>query len=112
MFFKKRHSNLFLTLTDLNKKVVICKTSGSSVVGNSKKKKIAPQATENLVLSLVPFFKLYRLKRARLFIVSRISVHLYLLLRELNIRGIKIIWFHRYIKFPHNGMRGRKVRRI
>jgi ribosomal protein S11 len=46
LVFNKSRSNLFLTLLDFNKKVIIAKTSGSSKVGNSKRKKLSTQAID------------------------------------------------------------------
>jgi len=36
---KKTYTNIFITLTDMDNKVVICKTSGSSDIYKNKRKK-------------------------------------------------------------------------
>jgi len=46
------YSNIFLTLLDSNKKLIICKTGGSCVVSNSKKRKKASEALQGLAKSI------------------------------------------------------------
>ena len=105
-------SNIFITITDLRKKVVICKSSGSSGVGNLKKSKKSPQAIENIINALVPYFELYKIRNFNIILKVRFSSHVILLVKELHDRGYNIIKFMTRLKVGHNGMRGRKLRRI
>lgn len=106
IFIKKSFSNIFVTLTDLNLKVIICKTSTIAGIKGNKRRKIAPQAIEYIVSSLITYkFKsiyiclnLYSLK---------IRKYLYNLLRELNSHNIIIKGFFRFNFRAHNGVRGR-----
>jgi ribosomal protein S11 len=112
LILEKKHSNIFLTFTDLRDKVVICKTSGSSFAGFSKKKKKSPQALEKIISCLMPYFVLYNIKYVKLYLTSRVTVHVYTLVRELSMKGVNIFSFHDRKNIPHNGMRGRKMRRV
>lgn len=58
---RRTYSNIFVTLTDLNANVIVCKSSGSSGIIRSKRRKKAPQALENIVNALMPYLKLYEL---------------------------------------------------
>jgi ribosomal protein S11 len=110
--FKRTHSNIFITLLDLNNKVIICKSSGISKVGDSKKKKIAPQAIENIVKDLSSYFILYKISFVNIFLKVRITVHILNLVRELERYGIKISSFVDIKRLPHNGLRGKNLRRV
>ena len=49
LMINRSHSNIFITLTDLKKKVIICKSSGGCSVSNLKKHKKSPQIIENII---------------------------------------------------------------
>lgn len=106
IFIKKTFSNIFITLTDLNLKVIVCKTSTIAGIKGNKRRKVAPQAIEYIVSSLMSYnFKtvyiclnLYSFK---------IRKYLYNLLRELNLNNIIIKGFFRFNYRAHNGVRGR-----
>jgi ribosomal protein S11 len=105
-------SNIFITITDLKQRVVICKSSGSSGVGHLKKSKKSPQAIENIVNALIPYFELYKIQNFNIILKVRFSSHVILLVKELHDRGYNIIQFMTRLKVGHNGMRGRKLRRV
>lgn len=69
-------SNLFLTLLDFYKKVIIVKTSGCVGVGNSKRKKLSSQVIDNLISSFLFYFKLYKLENFILIIKRRMNKYL------------------------------------
>jgi ribosomal protein S11 len=110
--FKRKHSNIFITLLDLRKKVIICKSSGIAKVGDSKKKKIAPQAIEKIVKYLSRYFDLYKISIVSVFLKVRVTVHLFNLIRELSRYGITIRAFVDIKRLPHNGLRGKNLRRV
>jgi len=112
LVLNRSFSNIFITLLDLKKKVVICKTSGSCNVGNSKKQKKSSQAIESIVKELSVFFELYQIKNFFIILKVKTSSHLVFLIKELINRGYVINSFVNRKKVPHNGMRGRKQRRI
>ena len=112
LVINKSFSNIFITVTDLNKRVIICKSSGACGVGHSKKMKKAPQSIENIIKHLVPIFEQYKLKYFNLILKIKFSNHLIILIKELYSNGYKIVKFINKIKIAHNGMRGRKLRRI
>jgi ribosomal protein S11 len=112
LIFDKTHSNIFVTLLDSKMKVIICKTSGSSNVGFSKKKKKAPAAVENIIKSLDKIVKLYRIKSLDIILRFKITNHFLILMKELSSLGITIRRFLQRLRIGHNGMRGRKPRRV
>jgi len=112
IFINRSFSNIFITVTDLRKNVVICKSSGSSGVGHLKKSKKSPQAIENIVNALIPYIELYKIKNFDIILKVKFSSHVILLVKELHDRGFNIIKFTTRLKVGHNGMRGRKLRRI
>jgi ribosomal protein S11 len=112
IMINRSFSNIFITVTDLKKKVLICKSSGACGVGNLKKSKKSPQAIENIVNALIPFFELYKLRNFNIILKVKFSSHVVILVKELHDRGYNIIKFVNRLKIGHNGMRGRKLRRI
>src|SRR5882724_7217201 len=97
------NSNIFITLMDQNKKVIVCKSSGSCFVGKKKKQKTNYQALELIVPALVVYLKLYSVEHLQLFLKVKVNFHVHTLLKELSLNNIKIISFHDRIRLPHNG---------
>jgi ribosomal protein S11 len=58
----KSHSNFFMTLTDFNGKVIVCKTA-AMVLGKleRRRRRKAPQTIEYMVASLDEYFILYNI---------------------------------------------------
>ena len=112
LVYKRTHSNIFITFMDLKKKVVVCKSSGICKVGYSRKKKIAPQAIEQIVNSLIKFLNIYKIKFVRILLKVRVSVHVFNLIRLLGLQDIKVQFFCDIKRFAHNGLRGRNFRRV
>ena len=57
IYVRVKFSNIFITLTDANHKVIICKTAGSAGLKGSKKRKTTTQTVESIVVSLADYFK-------------------------------------------------------
>lgn len=112
LVYKKKHSNLFLTLMDLKKKVIVCKTSGIVKVGDKKKQKISPQSIELIVNKLISYLQLYAITTVIVLLKVKPTVHVFNLVRELTRNGIKIESFIDKKRKAHNGQRGRNLRRI
>lgn len=112
VYLKRSYTNIFITLADLEGRVILCRTSGSSGISGSKRKKRAPQAIEMIVQNLLPVLKLYKIKSVEIILRSRISSYFHYLVKELNYYGIKILGFTIRRKVAHNGVRGRKQRRV
>ena len=58
---RRTYTNIFITLCDLNNKVIICKTSGSSDNIHNKRRKRIAQSVEKIMLSIRKFFRLYKI---------------------------------------------------
>lgn len=112
IFLKRSYTNIFVTLADLNNKVIICKTSGSSGITGSKRRKKAPQAVETILASLQPFLKLYKITKVELILKMRITQIFHLLVKELSYYSIEVLGFFFRRRIAFNGVRGRKLRRI
>jgi ribosomal protein S11 len=112
LIYKRTHSNIFITLLDNNKKVVICKSSGIVKVGDNKKQKVATQAIEQIADSLIKIFNFYKIVLVEILLKSNISLHIFSLVRLLLLKGIVIKSFLDIKRFAHNGMRGRNPRRV
>jgi len=112
LVFNKSFSNLFITLLDLNKRVVICKTSGECCGSNLKKTKKSSQSIENIIERLVYYFELHQIQNFHIILKVKFTSHIVVLVKELMDRGYNIRQFSSQLVIAHNGLRGRKLRRI
>jgi len=112
IYLRKTFSNIFVTLTDLHHRTIVCKTSGNSGIMGSKRRKKVPYAIENIVKELNQFLKLYKITRIFLVLKMRINKFFYFLTRELAFYGISIINFRIRRPVAFNGVRSRKLRRL
>jgi len=111
LFFQK-HSNIFLVLKTEKKKHVVTLTAGSCKVGDTKKQKISPFNINIVIKRLKDYCKLYGVYRIRFFLKSTINKHYYNIIKYLSLYNIKIMEIGYVLYLPHNGIRGRKLRRI
>lgn len=113
VYLKRSHSNVFITITDLKGKVIKCHSSGSAIqLCRSKRIKKSPQAIESIIRGLVPTFNIYKIKLVNIYLRSRISVFFHYLVKELEYYNIKLNCIVIKRRHPHNGVRGRKKRRL
>jgi len=111
LFFQK-YSNVFLVLKTEQKKHVITLTGGSCKMGNTKKQKTSPFNINIMIKQLKEYCKLYNVYRIRFFFKSSINKHYYNIIKYLSVYNIKIMEIGYVLHLPHNGTRGRKLRRI
>jgi ribosomal protein S11 len=112
IFFKKSSTNLFITLTDFDNKVIICRSAGCAIASKNKRRKISPQAVEDIMRSIKVFLKLYKINCMEIILRERITVFWHFIIKELVSYGISILNYKVKFKKAHNGMRKRKLRRL
>jgi len=112
IYIKKTYTNIFITLTDMDNKVVICKTSGSSDIYKNKRKKKIAQAVEKIINNINNFLKLYKITKIHIILKMKIKAHIYILLEKLNYYGLIILSISSLKILPHNGVKGRNLRRL
>lgn len=110
---KRTYTNIFVTLTDLNNNVIVCVTSGSAdnTITNRRRKKIA-LALEKIVLTLNYFFKLYEIKYINVILKMKVKAHVYTLLSKLIYFGLIVLSICSRKLLAHNGVKGRRLRRL
>jgi len=113
IYIKRTYTNIFITLTDLNNKVIVCVTSGSAdnTITNRRRKKIA-LAVEKIVSTLNYFLKLYEIKFINIILKMKVKAHVYTLLTKLVYFGIIILSICSKKLIAHNGVKGRRLRRL
>ena len=113
ILFFRRHSNFFITLLDMNDKVVCSKTSGCHSFCLNKKRKTSFQAIECIISLLFPFLKLYAVTsivlifRALEINICQRLISCFQLYNDIKVCGVFFL-----MKNPHNGVRGRCLRRV
>jgi len=111
LVFNKSFSNMFITFRDLARRTIAVKTSGSAHVGFSKRKKKSPNSVQYIVKKLLIYFKLYKIHKFQIAVKTRVSVHVYMLVKQLLKQGFRILSVQSFKRVPHNGCRKRKLRR-
>lgn len=111
IFLRATYSNVILTLTDLENKVIICRTSGSSGILGSKRKKCVPQVVEVIFKAILPYIRLYDLKNIEIVLKMRIKSYFYILLKELEHNSLSVCGYIIRRRVAFNGVRKRKLRR-
>lgn len=113
IYLRKGWSNIFLTLTDLNNKVIICKTSGNSKISESKRRKKIAMAIEIIMKYLYnETILLFNIRNIEIILKMRVRSHLYTLIKRLKYYKINIVSIISKKKIAHNGIRKKKLRRI
>jgi len=113
IYLRKTWSNIFLTLTDLKNRVIICKTSGNCKVSNSKRRKKIAMAIEKIIKHLYDeSLLLFNIKNIEIILKMRVRSHLYTLIKRLKYYKINIISIISRKKIAHNGIRKKKIRRL
>lgn len=111
VFLKHTFTNIKVSLTDNQNKLVACHTSGSSGVTGTSRRKTAPQAIELIVKKLYPSFIKRKIKAIELVLTRNVSQAAHYLVRELGYYGIRIAIIRRRRICAHNGVRRRKLPR-
>ena len=112
IYIRRTYTNIFITLTDLNDKVVLCKTSGSSDVHKNKRRKRIAQAVEKIMLYIRKTMKLYNIVKLHIILKMKVKSHVYTLINRLKYYGLSILSICSRRKLAHNGVRGRNIRRL
>jgi len=111
IYLKPTFTNIIISLTDADNKLLACYSSGSSgVIGTSRRKK-APQAVVAILKKLHSVFLIHNVRVVEIIITRRTSPALYSLVRELRYYGIFIAALHRRLLIAHNGVRRKKMPR-
>ena len=71
IFLRKSFTNIFLTLTDINKKVVFALSAGQCVEKNNRRGKVAPFVIEAMATKIIKVLQAFNIK-----LITIISVRL------------------------------------
>jgi ribosomal protein S11 len=112
LYIRRTYTNIFITLCDLNNKVIVCKTSGSSDDIKNKRRKRIAQAVEKIMLHIRRFIKLYNISNIKLILKMKVKSHVYTLLNRIKYYGINILNISLRRAIAHNGVKGRNIRRL
>lgn len=111
LHFNRTKSNIFFTLIWKNN-VMFTVSSGSSNCGKSKREKIVPQVIELILKKLVDILNFNKIEKICLKLITRISKHLDILLKELYFHEKNVILIMERRLLAHNGVRQKKLRRV
>lgn len=97
-----------LTLVNPKNKVVTCATSGSSGIKGRKKYKTSIRSVRVIMKKILPYIKMFKIKKLSLVLYSYRPKALPLVIGALQSFRVKIAGFDLRIKRAHNGVRARK----
>lgn len=111
ILFQSTYSNFFLSLLDLNNKVICFKSSGHIPDTHNKKKKKPLYNIGILMESLSKFLILYKIKHI-IFNFRSKRRHFYgkYLIEQFKSYGLFIDLIKYYVPIAHNGVKGRHIR--
>lgn len=106
IFLKGSSSNIIVTITDLNYKVIFSCSSGS--IPGTKKFRRSVYVLEPLFLKLLVPLKHHRVSLLEIMLRMRVSSHVFAFIKECSSHGFKILRILERYNLPHNGVRSRK----
>lgn len=113
LFIKRSYTNVFVTLADLDNKVIACVTAGSADTSITNRRwKRAPIAIEEIVIALNAFFRRYNVRFVNIILKMRAKAHVYTLLTKLAYYGLTVLSIKSRKFLAHNGVKGRRLRRL
>jgi ribosomal protein S11 len=112
LYIRRTFTNVFITLTDLNNKVIVCQTSGSSDIYENKRRKRISQAVEKIMVHINKYIKLYKLSFFHVVLKMKVKSHVYTMLSKLSFYGLGVLSLNIRRSIAHNGVRGRNLRRL
>lgn len=111
LYIRRTWTNIFVTITDMQNQVLICKSSGMVIDSKNKRLKKAPQSLETIVLEVSKILKENNIHSVNIILKSRITQHIYTLVRELLYRNISVASFINNFSIPYGKLRERVKRR-
>jgi ribosomal protein S11 len=112
LYFFKRHSNIFLVLSNYKKKHLFTLTSGNCGLGKNKKKKVSPFNMLNLVVCLKKKLLHYNIKFINILIKQQVSRYFFSLKKLLKLNEIKINKYIFLLYKSYSVKKHKTVRRI
>jgi len=112
LFFFKRHSNIFLILSNNKMKHLITFTGGSSQLGKNKKKKISPFNMLNLIKNLKAALLKNNIKVLNFYFKQRFSRHFFNLRKMFKLNEIKVLNYTFLLYKSYSVRKTRNIRRI
>jgi ribosomal protein S11 len=112
LYFMRTYNNIFLTLTDFTDKVVATISGGQCSPNNNKRLKKAAHMIPNLIMKLKPIFHYYQINAMLLCLKSKGGLYISSIIEELKLIDIFLLKIIDRRKRAHNGVRGKKPRRV
>lgn len=112
LYFMRTYNNVFLTLTDSANKVVATISGGQCSPSNNKRLKKAAHMIPSLIGKLKPIFQYYEINAMLLCLKSKGGLFISSIIEELKLLNISLLKIIDRRKKPHNGVRGKKPRRV
>jgi ribosomal protein S11 len=111
LFLRKSFTNIFLTLTDINKKVVFALSAGQCVEKNNRRGKVAPFVIEAMAARIIKVLQAFNIKFVTIIMRTSLRVHVRILVSKLIRERYQISSILDRRITAHNGVRARALKR-
>lgn len=111
LHFRHTTNNIYLTLTDINDRVLYTRSTGMHTEAKNKKERVCVPVFESMTTAIVKKLNLLKINKLQIIMRSRLRRYFVTMLKLLVQYGIKIVKMFNIPYIPHNGVRGRKQRR-
>lgn len=111
IFLRKSFTNIFLTLTDLNKHVVYALSAGRCVDKNNRRGKVAPFVIDSMATKIIKVLYAFKIKLVTIIMRTSLRVHMRILVSRLIRERYQISSILDRRIEAHNGVRARAPKR-
>jgi ribosomal protein S11 len=111
LHFRHTTSNIYLTLTDINDRILYTRSTGMQTEAKNKRERVCIPVFELMTTAIVNKLNLLKINKLQIIMRSRLRRYFVTMLRLLVQYGIKIVKMFNIPYIPHNGVRGKKQRR-
>lgn len=111
LFLRKSFTNIFLTLTDLNKRVVYALSAGQCVEKNNRRGKVAPFVIEAMSVKILKVLAAFKVRSVTIIMRTSLRVHVKILISKLLMERYNISSIKDRRITAHNGVRSRALKR-
>jgi len=109
---RKSFTNIFITLTDLQDKVIHTTSIGQFSKINNKRVKLSPVIYLKMIRKFFQFMRKLKFRKYEMILRSRFGHHLITFVRESLYYGLRPFRLINRRIVAHNGVRARHIRRI
>lgn len=112
LYYFKRHSNIYVVITNYLKKHLYTVTAGNALLGKKKKEKLAVHNLIKLIKKVCSLLRYYKINNVEIRWKQRLTRHFYTIYHSIRKRRIFVRAYRFMLYKAHGRMKKRKMRRV